>query len=130
HSLEAKNEALGQNGLDQIHLVHEALPGLNFDEIDISTSCLGNKLKTPFFISSMTAGHVQARNLTQVLATACEARGWAMGVGSQRRDLEASQDIREWLNFRKSFRNLFLIGDLGISQVIRASFSEIQKVVD
>ncbi len=129
-SLELKNEATGQNGLDRIHLIHEALPDLNFDEIDIKTTCLGKTLKTPFFVSGMTAGHANAPAINLLLASACEARGWAMGVGSQRRDLESIQESigGEWAQFRKNFRNLFLIGNLGISQVIRASISDIQKV--
>ena len=55
-----------------------------------------------------------------------------MGVGSQRRDLESIRDTTdgEWSQFRKSYQKLFLIGNLGISQVIRASLSDIQKVTD
>ncbi|MEO5969244.1 MAG: type 2 isopentenyl-diphosphate Delta-isomerase [Bdellovibrionia bacterium] len=132
HSLEAKNQAEGQNGLDRVHLVHEALPDLNFDEIDISTICIGKRLKTPFFVSGMTAGHADAPAINQLLASACESRGWAMGVGSQRRDLESLREATsgEWVQFRKSYQNLFLIGNLGISQVIRASVADIQKVTD
>jgi isopentenyl-diphosphate delta-isomerase len=132
HSLDIKNEALGQNGLDRIHLVHEALPELNFEEIDITSSCMGKSLKTPFFVSGMTAGHDDARAINQLLASACESRGWAMGVGSQRRDLESVQEgVRgEWAQFRKSYQKLFLIGNLGVSQVIRSSISEVEKVTD
>ena len=131
-SLRLKNEAIGQNGLDHVHLVHEALPDLDFNEIDLSTSGLGKRLKTPFFVSGMTAGHANARKINLLLASACEARGWAMGVGSQRRDLESAREAgaQEWLTFRKSFPSLFLIGNLGMSQVIRSSVSEVQRVVD
>ena len=130
HALEIRNEAVGQNGLDRVHLVHEALPDLDFNEIDITTVCMGKALKTPFFVSGMTAGHADAIAINRLLASACEARGWAMGVGSQRRDLESIGDAAagEWSRFRKSYQNLFLIGNLGISQVIRASQSDIRKV--
>jgi len=131
HSLEAKNQASGQNGLDRVHLVHEALPELNFDEIDLSTTCVGRPLKTPFFVSGMTAGHADAPAINRLLASACEKRGWALGVGSQRRDLESIRDTvnGEWSQFRKAYPNLFLIGNLGISQVILASLADIQKVI-
>ena len=132
HSLDGTNQAIGLNGLDKIHLVHEALPDLDFIDINIQTKCLGKTLKTPFFVSGMTAGHSEASKINSLLAEACEERGWAMGVGSQRRDLEANQGhiLNEWKQFRKRFPKLLLIGNLGMSQVIRASLSEVQRVVD
>src|SRR4051812_25020907 len=89
YSLDEKNQALGLTGLEKVHLIHEALPELDFKDIKIESSCFGRKLKTPFYVSGMTAGHAHASEINYLLAEACEARGWIMGVGSQRRDLES-----------------------------------------
>lgn len=131
-SLNINNEATGQSGVDRIHLIHEALPDLDFHELDIGSKFLKKKLQTPFFVSGMTAGHADAAKINDTLAEACEIRGWVMGVGSQRRDLEAGIQDRmdDWRQFRKKFPKLTLVGNLGISQVIRASISDIQRVVD
>ncbi|MFZ9595659.1 MAG: type 2 isopentenyl-diphosphate Delta-isomerase [Bdellovibrionia bacterium] len=127
HSLDLKNEALGASGLDRIHLVHEALPELDFQDVSIQSQFLGKKLQTPFFVCGMTAGHGDAPAMNRLLAKVCEARGWVMGVGSQRRDLESSSE--EWKSFRSSFPRLGLIGNLGLTQVIQASVSQVRRVV-
>ena len=96
-ALDPRNQAIGANGLDSIHLLHEAIPELDFDTLSLETHTLGYKLATPFFISSMTAGHANAEKINTLLALACETRGWAMGVGSQRRELtEPTHEKKSW----------------------------------
>ena len=46
-ALDPTFQAVGMNGLDRVHLRHEALPELNFDEIKLTTPCLGKALATP-----------------------------------------------------------------------------------
>src|SRR5262249_57806156 len=43
-------------GLDRYSFVHNALPELDIDEIDVSTKFLGTQLQAPILISSMTGG--------------------------------------------------------------------------
>ncbi len=132
HSLDRANQALGLSGLSSVHLQHEALPDLDFDEVTIQSLCLGSPQKTPFYIAGMTAGHERAFQLNRTLALACQERGWAMGVGSQRRDLEAKGGLSfdAWKELRDEVPDLILIANLGISQVIRAKTSEIRRVVE
>ena len=79
-------------GFDQYSLVHEALPDLDFDEIKFE--------KSPFFISSMTAGHGESFSINERLAKAAVANGWAMGVGSQRLELFDDSAALEWKRVR------------------------------
>jgi isopentenyl-diphosphate delta-isomerase len=132
HSLDPSHQAKGLSGLDQLKLLHNALPEVDFQEIELSASCLGQHLPTPFYIAGMTAGHEKAFELNRMLALACQQRGWAMGVGSQRRDLESgsSAGLDQWKRLRDEVPNLVLMANLGISQLIHASIPRVKKVVD
>lgn len=134
HALNAAHQALGLSGLDRIHLIHDALPELDFDEIRLDSQCLGESTPTPFYIAGMTAGHPDAPRINHQLAVACGARGWAMGVGSQRRDLEGSTAspsfVDSWKKLREAVPNLTLFANVGIAQVITAPVEKIQNLVD
>ncbi|HJU62239.1 MAG TPA: alpha-hydroxy-acid oxidizing protein, partial [Candidatus Binatia bacterium] len=76
-------------GLDHYSFVHNALPELDIEEIDLSANFLGKQLKAPILISSMTGGFDLARRVNRNLAAAAQQLGLAMGVGSQRVAIEA-----------------------------------------
>jgi isopentenyl-diphosphate delta-isomerase len=139
-SLDSSNQALGMTGLEDVRLMHEALPELDWDEVSIASPCLGQDLATPFFVSGMTAGHGEATDLNLLLAKVCERRGWAMGVGSQRRELEAllsgkpeaheeAKRLDQWESMRENHPNLFLVGNIGLAQLIRSKPADIEKLV-
>lgn len=67
---------------------HEALPEIDFDAIDLSTTFLGKRLEAPLLLSCMTGGTEIAARINRHLAEAAESRGVALGVGSQRKALE------------------------------------------
>jgi len=127
-SLSPENEAKGWSGLSHIELIHEALPDLNFSEVTISQVWLGETRPTPFFVSSMTAGHYDSLNLNQILAHACADRGWVMGVGSQRRELGDSEAAKEWRSVRKAAPKARLLGNLGLAQLIHTPTSQVAKL--
>jgi isopentenyl-diphosphate delta-isomerase len=105
-------------------LEHDALPELDFNEVSLSVgSSRGSsatKLRTPFYISGMTAGHGGAKELNLLLAECCQLQGWAMGVGSQRREFESGHDLNEWGELKSRFPTLEFIGNLGLSQIATA----------
>lgn len=132
HSLDSASQAQGLSGLDRVHLVHEALPELNFSEIRLDSACLSsNLLRTPFYIAGMTAGHGEAWKINRTLAHACQERGWAMGVGSQRRDLETGDGgtLDQWKKLREEVPDLVLVANIGLSQLITADFSRVRGLV-
>ncbi len=129
-ALNPENEAAGSSGLDRISLRHEALPELDFSEIDISTQAFGKVCPTPFFICSMTAGHSSAQSINLVLAQASAQQGWLMGVGSQRRQLFDASAKKEWLSIRKEVPDARLIGNIGLSQLIQTPMDDIERMLE
>lgn len=116
HSLDQKHQALGFTGLAQIHLAHDALPEIDLNEVSLAEPALNEGstlLSTPFFIAGMTAGHPDAAHVNRLLAEAAARRGWAMGLGSQRRELGTT-----WKESLPTTPGLYLVGNLGLSQVI------------
>lgn len=129
-ALMPSNQASELNVLDKLTLIHEALPDVNFDDIQISGQRFGQATPKPFFISSMTAGHREAININRNLIEACAQSGWAMGVGSQRRELTDCQAVLEWQLLRRDFPQVSLFSNLGIAQLIASSISQIQRLTD
>jgi isopentenyl-diphosphate delta-isomerase len=129
-SLADKNQASGESGLDRVLLIHEALPDLNFKNVTLAQTSLKTKCRTPFLVSSMTAGHERSTELNVLLARACQERGWRMGVGSQRRELGDLAAAAEWKALRKSADKVQLLGNLGLAQLIKTKTSAIERLVD
>jgi isopentenyl-diphosphate delta-isomerase len=70
--------------LEDVELLHEALPELSLDDVDISVTLLGKRLRAPLIIAAMTGGTERARAINRDLAAIAEARGYGFGFGSQR----------------------------------------------
>lgn len=133
-ALDPRSQTAGQNGLDSITLIHEALPDLNYKEVDISASFVFSgdaiPLSSPIFISSMTAGHEKGREINEALARLSDRRQVLMGVGSQRRELEDSNAAEEWAKVRKQAPKARLLGNIGIAQLIKSPIDKIRRLID
>ena len=129
-ALDAQNQAIEMNMLDTVNLRHEALPDLNFVDVSIKTHRWGREVKKPFLVSSMTAGHQQAEMINRHLLEACQYMDWAMGVGSQRRELTDPEAALEWQPLKRDFPNVSLFGNLGIAQLIETPLNRIQRLID
>ncbi|MEM7801869.1 MAG: type 2 isopentenyl-diphosphate Delta-isomerase [Chloroflexota bacterium] len=103
-------------GLERYYLMHEALPELNLDEIDVSTEIFGKVVRTPVFISSMTGGTARANEINQTLATAAEEVGMAMGLGSQRAAIE-DEGLAQSFRIRKFAPTIPVFANVGAVQL-------------
>ena len=103
-------------GLDRYRFVHNALPELDLDEVDLSTTFLGKRLMAPILISSMTGGFDLARKVNFNLAAAAQALGIAMGVGSQRVAIE-EPSAADSFRVRDLAPDILLFGNLGAVQL-------------
>jgi isopentenyl-diphosphate delta-isomerase len=103
-------------GLEAYRFIHNALPELDIDEIDIDTTFLGKRLKAPILISSMTGGFDLARKVNRNLAAAAQTLGLAMGVGSQRVAIEDPAAATSF-QVRDVAPDILLLGNLGAVQL-------------
>jgi len=70
-------------GFSDVQILHEALPELAIDEIDITCKFLGRKVDAPIIINAMTGGGGQAGAINAVLARVAADAGVVMAIGSQ-----------------------------------------------
>lgn len=87
-SVEFQHAATGLGGYT---LEYDALPELNFEEVDLSITMLGKRLRAPILIGSMTGGTEHAKTINHRLAKAAAATGLGMSLGSQRAMIENPQ---------------------------------------
>lgn len=105
-------------GLERIRLEHDSMPELDLEQVNLSCEVFGIPVATPFFIAGMTAGHPGADELNLLLARCAARRGWVMGIGSQRRELNAAFSDGIAASLKTRFPDLILISNLGIAQLI------------
>ncbi len=105
-------------GLERYRLVHQALPELDLAAVDASSPLLGKRLAAPLLISSMTGGVEQAERINRNLAAGAQARGIAMGLGSQRAGLEIAATVSSF-QVRRDAPDILLLANLGAVQLSR-----------
>ena len=122
------NQANELNTLERVSLIHEALPDINFSDLSIEGVRFGAVVTKPFMVGSMTAGHVDAAQINRHLISACAESGWAMGVGSQRRELTDKTAAFEWHSLRRDYPDVSLFSNLGVAQLITTPIAELQRL--
>ena len=104
-------------GLERYCFVHEALPELDLEAVDLTISLFSKILAAPILISSMTGGTGEAGVINRRLAEAAQECGVAMGVGSQRAALEDPEQIPTYAITRKIAPDILLFANLGAVQL-------------
>jgi isopentenyl-diphosphate delta-isomerase len=104
------------SGLDRFQFIHQALPEINLEDIDLSLDLFGRRLRSPILISSMTGGTHEAMQINLTLAEAAEETGVAMGLGSQRAAIE-HPELEASFQVRNVAPNILLFANLGAIQL-------------
>jgi len=118
-------------GFERFEFQHNALPELDFSDVDPSTTFLGMKLSFPFVISSMTGGYEEATRINRQLAEVCAEKHLAMGVGSQRQALEDKKFHRSFSVVREVAPSIPVFGNIGAAEVARLKdASKVKRLAD
>lgn len=127
----ALQQSPSKSAFDTIRLNHCALPSVNLNEIKLSTDCLGKVINAPLFVSSMTGGPLKAESINMHLAEGCAELGLAMGVGSQRIDMESGYQSGLGKAIRKAIGPQPLFANYGVGNLMDLDEpNALQKIID
>jgi isopentenyl-diphosphate delta-isomerase len=118
-------------GFEKYEFIHNPLPEIDFDEIEITTSFFEKKISAPFLISCMTGGFAEADNINAALAEAAKELNIPIGVGSQRQLLENDAFKNSFRIIKDKSGNVPVLGNIGGQQLLSlSSISDVQRLVD
>jgi isopentenyl-diphosphate delta-isomerase len=114
--------------LEEIDLLHNSLPEIGLDDLDIGTEFLGKRLRAPLLITGMTGGTEEAFAVNRDLASVAEQCGIGFGLGSQR---IMQRDPRTAWTFavREFAPTTLLLANIGITQASEQSTERLRQLI-
>ena len=117
-------------GLGKYYFEHQALPEIDLDQVDLSTSIFGKKQKAPIFISSMVGGTEEAHELNLRFASQAQVMGIGMGIGSLRIGLQHPEQM-QYFKLRKAAPDILLLANIGAIQLNNSvTVDDCKKIID
>ncbi len=113
--------------LDEVQLVHDALPDRHYDDVDLTTPLLGKTLKAPIVIAAMTGGTEAAGAINRDLARAAETLGLGFGLGSQRA-MFVSPALAKTYSVRAVAPTALILGNIGMVQARSMSTGAVREL--
>jgi len=118
-------------GFEDIYFVHKALPEIDKQEIDLSTTVFNHKFSAPLIVGAITGGTPEASKINATIAEAVEELGLGMGVGSQRAAIEDKKLEKTFTIARKKAPTAFLIANIGGVQLVHGyGLKEVKKAIE
>jgi isopentenyl-diphosphate delta-isomerase len=105
------------NGLEEWEFVHNALPELDTEEIDLSTEFLGQRISFPLMVTGMTGGYADAERINGALAEACQDLRIPIGAGSMRQALENETFHESYRILRRNGPDIPILANIGAVEV-------------
>jgi isopentenyl-diphosphate delta-isomerase len=113
---------------EDVDLIHNALPELALEDIDLSVEFVGKRLRAPFLITGMTGGTEEAFAVNRDLASVAERCGIGFGLGSQR---VMQRDPRTAWTFaiREFAPSALVLANIGLIQAAEQPTAELGRLV-
>ena len=102
---------------NDIEFIHNALPEIDKDAIDLTTNFLGLRASAPIVIAGMTGGHPETLAINKRLAQAAELLRLPIGVGSQRSAIENPDLADTFRIVRDEAPSVPIIANIGATHV-------------
>jgi isopentenyl-diphosphate delta-isomerase len=130
-AIEKPVESETDPGFKDVRLIHVGLPEMDLNDVDMSTTFLGRRLKAPLIIEPITGGVSEAAEINRNLAEAAEEAEVAIGVGSQRAALEDEDVAETYTVVREVASSVPVLANIGCPQLLSDEAEEhVKKVVD
>ncbi|MEL6179126.1 MAG: type 2 isopentenyl-diphosphate Delta-isomerase [Myxococcota bacterium] len=114
--------------LEHVRLLHQSLPEVSLDDIDLTTPFVGRTLSAPVSISGMTGGANQARHINRQLAQLAQRNNIAFGVGSMRAML-IDPSLIDTYAVRDVAPDIALLANIGAVQATSSSTAQLRDLV-
>ena len=114
---------------EDVELMHNSLPELALEDLDLSVDFLGKRLRAPFLITGMTGGTEEAFTVNRDLASVAERCGIGFGLGSQR-VMQRDPDTAWTFAVREFAPTTLLLANIGITQAGEQSTEHVRQLVD
>lgn len=126
HIQEALKQSFTPNDFDKVRFEPVLLPSVNVQDVDLSTSYLGEKFPLPIFINAMTGGTDKAHAINGALASLAAKFQLPMASGSASVVLKDPQAKESFSIIRTHLKDGFVMANIGADK----SASDAKKVVE
>lgn len=114
------------SGFEDLHLIHNAIPDLDYNDIELNGELFNKTYSYPLLINAITGGTEEAQKINESLAILAEKYGLLMAVGSQTIAIDDDSLIKSFSIVRECNPKGIIIANLSAS----ASINEVKKAID
>lgn len=119
HIRYALEQPLKQNDFDRVRFVHQSLPDIALDDINMSTTIGPFNLRVPLMINAMTGGSLKAKAINKKLAMIAKALDIPLATGSVSAALKDSSLSSTYTVIRDIYPKGLVFANIGAGSPIK-----------
>ncbi|CAM3979308.1 type 2 isopentenyl-diphosphate Delta-isomerase [Catellicoccus marimammalium] len=103
-----------ENSLEGIRFIHQGLPKIDVEGVDIQTHLFDKVQAAPFYINAMTGGTTKAKDINQQLAWVAKRANIALALGSASIVTREEETLSSFLIAKEELQEGTFIGNIGL----------------